>query len=523
MREAGGIVRAASGWAMPCVLLLAVAVVAGRVSSCGARGDSGSQLPVERDSPVSKPAASGPAMAIFENERGQVSARFSRPVFLEGDAYLATDRGVSLPMTRVSRRAASGADGAEVIEWDRRTLRKPFRVTGWEGGGVEWSLTDESGGEVAREFRPVEIGALQPGEVVRPLQAEPTPLAVAGMLVGRVNEWRERRGAPPLELGESPVAARHAYLSLAECTSSHWDVHGLKPYQRYALTGGIQYVEENWGGTTSFCSTEENMPSAPYVSGDDLAEAVEDLLAAFQSSPRHAASLLDPYARYAHTGVVWDRRNLKVSVLLERHLVNDDPEGMFSLSPEGDLVVWGSFRESVRLAAGARLRIYYEDFPAPLTRGHLARTSCYTVGSVLIAVVAASDTGEGQTSKVLRPQCPDPGDLAALEASDPRSEAEALALHRLAEQQAGQERDGVWVAHATVWEQEGRRFRVEVNVAGGMIRTGQFCAARVCPGIYTVQLETMTSDGEVVIAAQQSRWLGGRPPAAAEMLYAPAP
>ena len=522
MPEGGAIRQSTAPRRAVAGLLLGAVLLAGCASGGEAETPTPQRLGEEGQS-VGR-AAPGPAMSIFENEQAQVSIRFSIPVFLEGDVYLTTDRGVSLPMTRASRREAAEQGGVAELVWDRRAIADAFRVTGWERGAADWSLTDGLAVGAAAEFPAVGVGALPRGVQARTLPPEPTPLEVAELLAARLNEWRAQERAPPLELGSNPVAARHAQLSLVECSSSHWDIHGIKPYHRYALTGGVQYVEENWGGTTSFCATAEDVAPAPYVSGDDMAEAIEDLLAAFRSSPRHAASLLDPYARYAHVGVAWDPRNLKVSVLLERHLVNDDPSGMFSLKPTGDLVAWGSFRESARLSPGARLRIYYEEFPTRLARGQLARTSCYTVGSVLVAVVVSPDAATGQMSEVSRPHCPDPAEITEpLALLGPRSEAEGLALHRGAERQSGQGKDAVWVAPATLWEQEGRRFRVEADVSHGMIRTGRFCAARVCPGIYTVQLEAISPDGQTVIAAQQSRWLGGRPPAAAEKLYGSAP
>ena len=464
----------------------------------------------------------GPIEAIYEDGAANVVVTFARPTFLQGDVYLTTDRGMSLAMTRESRRGAQGPEGAELLTWDRRVIDGPFVITGWERSAAQGSLTDREGRVVITAgFEPAGIGPLQSAASGATLPASPTPGEVAVLLLERLNQWRWRMGAPPLKLGSNPVAERHAHLGLRECTSSHWDVYGLKPYQRYALTGGIQYVEENWGGTTSFCVTEEDRLETSYVTGSDMSRAVEELLAAFTSSERHSTSLLDPFARYAHVGVAWDPRNLKVSLLLERHLVNDHPAGMFSLSPAGELVVWGSFRESADLAPGSRLRVYYEDFPKPLTRGQLARTTCYTVGQVLVAVVVAPDSARRMTD-VSRPHCPEPPEGNTADAREPRNEAEGLALHRSAAQ-GGQGRESVWAVPASVWEYEGRSFLIEADVSIGMLRTGRSCAGRVCPGVYTVQLEVLTEDGEVVTAAQQTRWLGGAPAPDAERFYVPVP
>ena len=510
-----------SRWAILVVTVLSAWVAMG----CGDGEQADNPRPNARVAVAgsSEEQVQAPALSVYENDQAQVAIRFSRPVFLKGNVYLTTSQGVSLPLTRESKRAASALGGAEELVWDRRVVPGAFYVTGWERGTTAWSLSSAGSVAAGADFTPVGIGDLRQREAVGSLPPVPTAREVAELLVGEFNEWRSLHRSPPLELGENPAAIRHAQLSLEECVSSHWDVHGLKPYLRYALTGGIQYVEENWGGTTSYCVTSGQSAVAPYVSGDDLEKAVADLLAAFQLSPRHSESLLDRYARYAHVGVAWDSWNLKVSVLLERHMVADNPAGLFSLTPDGQLTVWGSFREPAQLLPGAQMRVYFEDFTAPLTRGQLARTSCYTVGHLPLAVVVAPGLEAPRVADVMRPRCPDPTGFKGYGSAEPRSEAEGLALHRLAEQQAGQDEDAVWVVPATTWEQTGRSFRVEANIFGGITRTGRSCVTRVCPGIYTVLLEAVTPVGDVVVVAQQSRWLGGRPPAAAEWLYSSGP
>ena len=472
------------------------------------------QPPLEQQ--ASQPLAEMP-VELFEDADGQVAATFPQPVSLNGDIYLMTDRRISLPLTRESRNAARGSGGVEHLVWDRRVIEGPFAVTGWERGAVEVVLVSKDGRATTADFAPVSIGALvQPVGQPKP-SVSPTSEEVERLLVDRLNLWRMQAGVPALTQGGKSIATRHARLSLENCTSSHWDVYGLKPHHRYAISGGIQYVEENWGGTTSFCVTEKELPEATYVTGDDMSQAIDELLVAFKSSDRHAASLLDPHARYVHVGVAWDPRNLKVALLLERHLVNDDPTGMFRLSPKGELVVWGSFRESARLSDKARLRVYYEDIPARLSRGQLARTSCYTVGSVLVAVVVRPE-GQRQWVGLSQPRCPDPAEASV---GEPRSEEEGLELHRAA-MQVGEEREDTWMVPAVVWEEQGRGFRIEADLAAAMLRTGRFCPQRVCPGIYTVQLEVVTTEGSV-IAAQQVRWLGGAPDAEAVRFYSPSP
>ena len=504
-----------------CLLACTGVAVVLAITGCG-RLASEESTTIPSVQPPSPTPLAGPAVEVFEDDRGFLVTRFSEPVSLVGDAYLTTDRGVSLALTREARATAHQPGGAERFNWDRRIIMGAFEVTGWERGAGTWALLGPPGPAITAAFAPQQVDVMRPPQDPPALPEPPDPTSVARLLLDRLNEWRRQWGAPQLTLGDNPVAARHARLSLEKCTSSHWDVYGLKPYLRYALTGGIQYVEENWSGTTSYCITADDRAEAQFVTGEDMERAVDDLVAAFSMSGRHTASLLDHHARYAHVGVAWDERNLKAAILIERHLVNDHPAGMFSLSPAGELIVWGSFREPASLSAGARIRVYYEAFPSPLDRGQVARTSCYTVGDVLLAVVVPPGVERQQTDMSM-PHCHDPAQYRPNLADGPKSEEGGLALHRAAVSDEGERTAAAWVVPASLWQERGRSFLVQADISGAMLRTGRTCTRRACPGVYTVVLEAVTWEGDVVAAAQQSIWLGGAPPAGAVLLYSSPP
>ena len=134
---------------------------------------------------VSPPPAgpTGPPVrlvGISEDARGQVVMRFTRPVRVEGVAYLTTDIGVSLGLVEVSRSAARSRDGSRTLVWERRYIPDSFFVTGWDRES-EWGIADLDGNDAAQLFDPVRIGPIaedQPTATPTPLPTEtPTPTA----------------------------------------------------------------------------------------------------------------------------------------------------------------------------------------------------------------------------------------------------------------------------------------------------------------------------------------------------------
>ena len=134
---------------------------------------------------VSPPPAgpTGPPVrlvGISEDARGQVVMRFTRPVRVEGVAYLTTDIGVSLGLVEVSRSAVRSRDGSRTLVWERRYIPDSFFVTGWDRES-EWGIADLDGNDAAQHFDPIRIGPIaeeQPAAPPEPTATE-TPLPTA--------------------------------------------------------------------------------------------------------------------------------------------------------------------------------------------------------------------------------------------------------------------------------------------------------------------------------------------------------
>ena len=83
------------------------------------------------------------------------------------------------------------------------------------------------------------------------------------------NQERMKNGVPTVRMGNNPAAQLHAEAALEGCYSAHWDRWGLKPNQRYTLTGGIGADGENVSGL-SYCikaqdNYEANSPMATEI------------------------------------------------------------------------------------------------------------------------------------------------------------------------------------------------------------------------------------------------------------------
>ena len=115
-------------------------------------------------------------MGISEDARGQVVMRFTRPVRTEGNAYLATDIGVSLGLMEVSRAAARRLEGTRTLVWERSYIPESFFITGWDRAS-EWTIADQDGNDAAQYFEPVRIGPI--GEEPPTATPEPVPTTPA--------------------------------------------------------------------------------------------------------------------------------------------------------------------------------------------------------------------------------------------------------------------------------------------------------------------------------------------------------
>ena len=317
-----------------------------------------------------------------------------------------------------------------------------------------------------------------------------------------INEERAEAGVQPVTLGDNIAAQLHAESSLANCTSSHWGVDGLKPYMRYSLAGGYQSNGENGSGS-DYCIKA----SDGYRTLGNVHSEVREIMEGLMSSPGHRRNILDKWHKKVNIGLAWDRYNIVGYQHFEGGYVEFDKlPGITNniLSISGHAINELKFSDKQELG----LQLFYDPLPHSLTRGQVSRTYCYDSG-LQIAEFRYPLTGnsywlEDEYTRTDQ-SCPDPYDVSP-SAPAPRSHDEAHVFWEQA-YRASQVRLPLiitipWIT-ASQWTVAGTDFSVTVDVGGLLSKYG--------PGVYTILLWGIIG-GEDVPIAQYSIFYEVEPP-----------
>ena len=311
-----------------------------------------------------------------------------------------------------------------------------------------------------------------------------------------------KAGVPAVTLGDNIAAQLHAESSLANCSSSHWGVDGLKPYMRYSLAGGYQSNGENGHGL-DYCIRA----SDGYRARDHVEVEIREMMEGLMNSPGHRRNILDKWHKKVNIGLAWDSYNFVGYQHFEGEYVEYDELPEIN---DGHLSVSGRAINELRFSdkRDLGLQLYYDLPPHSLTRGQVSRTYCYDSGLQIAAfrypLTGNSYWTEDEYTRTDQP-CPDPYDVSP-GAPAPSSHDEA---HRFWEQayRASQTRPlqiitVPWIT-ASQWTAAGTDFSVTVDVGELLSKYG--------PGVYTILLWGIIG-GEDVPIAQYSIFYEVEPP-----------
>ena len=221
--------------------------------------------------------------------------------------------------------------------------------------------------------------------------------------------------------------------------------------------------------------------------------------------------MLDPACRVMHLGVAWDGRVFKMVPHFEGPaVVMAEPPGLRDgvLRAAGELPAGVAFRQGGVFTAG----VVYDPPPRALTRGQLARTSCYGGGD-LVAMVAGDGLpgrdGRRYGGVVTGERCVDPYGVAR-SAAGAGSWGELMHLNEQTEHRADRPVRVVSAVLVRAWEMRasGREFSVAADLSGVLAEHGA--------GVYTVVLAAELEggpEGETVPFAEHSVFVGVEPPA----------
>ena len=306
-----------------------------------------------------------------------------------------------------------------------------------------------------------------------------------------INSERGKAGVNPVVLGTNNAAQLHAESSLADCVSSHWGTDGLKPYMRYSLAGGYQSNGENGHGS-DYCIKASDR----YRPISSIQAEIRDAMAGWMGSSGHRRNILGSSHMKVNIGMTWDRYNVKMF----QHFEGDYVE--YQRLPEidgGVLKMSGSTRNGARLGSRRYLgvQIFYDPPPAPLTRGQVARTYCYThglqVASLRERLTGGSFWPEDRFTATYSP-CPEPADVPA-DASAAGSHSEANRLWQEAYNQSRLTDDRTitvqWI-DAGKFRVDSGAFDVEADISQVLSKHGE--------GVYSVIVWGLVDGQDTVIS-----------------------
>ena len=300
-----------------------------------------------------------------------------------------------------------------------------------------------------------------------------------------------------MKLGTNNAAQLHAEQAVKYCTFSHWDTHGLKPYMRYSLTGGIHANGEN---LASRFNCHESIPGFVHPAAD-AEETIDDLVQGLMESPGHRETMLHPDYSTMNAGIAWDEKNFQLVQHFETDFVEFDQGPTLS---EGLLSLKGSTKGIPEFSNNYELwpLVLYDPRPERMRINRLARTSCYSPGDPIIAIREKASAGktysvDSISEQVREERCPDPYEMKrSLPAPESTEEMEELGEkgQRGSQRKAGKLPDRYTGRNGV--DHQGNGFQLEADISKELEKRG--------PGIYTIYLFTRNEDDTVTPLAEKS-------------------
>ena len=227
---------------------------------------------------------------------------------------------------------------------------------------------------------------------------------VYDLVLEHVNSARVDAGLNAVTLEANPAVQYHAEEMLANCYTSLWSIDGLKPYMRYALAGGDQYMSGIVYGP-NYCITESD-GREPISLESEIIDAVDALL----NDTYTSAIIFDPYNAYTSVGIAYDEYNMQLYILFEYDLIDWHTAQIDGnkLTIRGMLYNDAFPNMTLPYASQPFLTLRYDPPSADLTLGQLARTYCYDYGPRVSIVVVRGLPKYYETIPVALSTCSDP-------------------------------------------------------------------------------------------------------------------
>ncbi len=184
-----------------------------------------------------------------------------------------------------------------------------------------------------------------------------------------INQDRSTAGGlAAVSLDPQLAAQQHAYSMLINGYLSHWDTQGLKPYMRYTIAGGSEYVSEN----VAFIQAIGNYRTTASV--EDAVKRLEYEMVYNDASHDwgHRDNILDPY----HTGVSIGIAYNADSVYLVQDFTSDylNWTAPITMSGTGIVTLSGTLSGANGVTGDSiqMVQVFYDPTPSPLNASQLS-------------------------------------------------------------------------------------------------------------------------------------------------------
>ncbi|MEM3403388.1 MAG: CAP domain-containing protein [Nitrososphaeria archaeon] len=177
-----------------------------------------------------------------------------------------------------------------------------------------------------------------------------------------INHDRETFGLASVELGDNIAAQKHSEDLVRLSVLSHWGADGMKPYMRYSVYGGKNYVQENVG--VMFLVGKASPPSVEEMKSYIRELEHEMIYNDSAANWGHRDNILDPAHTHVNIGIDYTNNMFVMVQDFENVYINWN---VFEVN-DTQVTLDGSLLKDLEAYLFV---VFYDPLPEPLTREQL--------------------------------------------------------------------------------------------------------------------------------------------------------
>jgi uncharacterized protein YkwD len=199
---------------------------------------------------------------------------------------------------------------------------------------------------------------------------------LASYALSLINVDRSQFGLSPVKLSKIPCGQQHANSMLNLSYFSHWNNLGYKPYMRYTLMGGRNFVSENVAYKFVGPLHHYNLDMVKeFLRGSEYDMMYNDQ----EWQDGHRKNILDPYHNMVSLGIAHGVRKGYLFVYLVQDFEDHYVDLRVPFFKDGKVTLAGTKSQEIHPDS---VMIYYDNLH-PLGQETLGKTKTYDAGELL--------------------------------------------------------------------------------------------------------------------------------------------